>query len=125
MSEVKEKLLQLKTALRREADPTVMTALPEWTKVLTQVELILSNAIQEYEANNMEVRHYCSLWVRVAEAKGLPCTDLSGTIDSYVEIWTDNQKKGKTRTIWKDLNPCFLQEFYLYVTFSVGSIIHC
>ena len=93
MSEVREKLLLLKTSLRRENDPSILALLSEWAKVLSMLEKILADAIQSYESNTMEVRHYCSLSVRVAEAKQLPPADLGGTIDSYVELWVDNQKK--------------------------------
>jgi Ca2+-dependent lipid-binding protein len=52
-----------------------------------------------------------SLGVVVAEAKGLPAMDLGGTSDPFVEILVDNEKKARTRTIRKTLEPCWLEEF--------------
>jgi len=93
LTEVKERILAIKTAIRKENDPATLDSIDSWTATLAQLEKILTDAIQQYESTTMEVRHYCSISVSVSEAKQLPPTDLSGSTDSYVEVWVDNHKK--------------------------------
>jgi Ca2+-dependent lipid-binding protein len=51
----------------------------------------------------------------VAEAKELKAMDITGTSDPYVVVSIDGEKKSRTPTIFKELNPMWLQEYTVYV----------
>jgi hypothetical protein len=79
---------------------------------LKEVHNILQEGLNQFYAHRRVVfKLHRSLYVKVAEAKDLPAMDLRGTSDPYVEIFVDNEKKARTRTIRKTLEPCWLQEF--------------
>ena len=47
----------------------------------------------------------CTVEVEVSRADDLPQADLLGKSDPFVEIYCGGEKIGRTKTIWKTLNP--------------------
>lgn len=116
------KMLQIKQAMRSEStDPA--TLVKELNPSLRLADSTLTAALTNYESMHMDVETYFSLTVRIIEAKGLPATDLRAEgSDSYVELFVDGRKKARTRTIWKTKNPCWSQDFYVYVAPDASGI---
>eukprot|EP01130_Rhizamoeba_saxonica_P013801 TRINITY_DN5928_c0_g1_i2.p1 TRINITY_DN5928_c0_g1~~TRINITY_DN5928_c0_g1_i2.p1 ORF type:complete len:653 (-),score=108.44 TRINITY_DN5928_c0_g1_i2:45-2003(-) len=56
----------------------------------------------------------CKLYIKIASAKDLPAMDyMTSSSDPYVIILVDGEKKDRTRTIYKTLNPDWLEEFMI------------
>ncbi|KAK9240002.1 hypothetical protein V1525DRAFT_371436 [Lipomyces kononenkoae] len=60
--------------------------------------------------------------IEIVEAEGLRGCDSNGLSDPYVELFDQSQKRsiGRTRTIYKDLNPRWNESFEYSVTQSVN-----
>ena len=54
----------------------------------------------------------CTVEVEVSRADDLPQADLLGKSDPFVEIYCGGEKIGRTKTIWKTLNPKWDGEFF-------------
>ena len=54
----------------------------------------------------------CTVEVEVSRADDLPQADLLGKSDPFVEIYCGGAKIGRTKTIWKTLNPKWDGEFF-------------
>lgn len=122
MTKFRTKLLQIKQAMRSETTvpaTLVQTLLP----ALREANQKLTASLTQYEKANMEIEKYFSLTAKILEAKGLPATDLSAEgADAYVELFVDGRKKARTRTIWKTRNPCWSQDFYVFVPQDASSV---
>ncbi|KAK9485210.1 hypothetical protein V1527DRAFT_467381 [Lipomyces starkeyi] len=60
--------------------------------------------------------------IEIVEAEGLQPCDANGLSDPYVELFDQSQKRsiGRTRTIYKDLNPRWNESFEYSVTQAVN-----
>ncbi|KAK9326020.1 hypothetical protein V1517DRAFT_312453 [Lipomyces orientalis] len=60
--------------------------------------------------------------IEVVEAEGLQACDANGLSDPYVELFDQSQKRsiGRTRTVYKDLNPRWNESFEYSVTHAVN-----
>lgn len=54
----------------------------------------------------------CTVQVEISRADDLPQADLLGKSDPFVEIYCGGEKVGRTKTIWKTLNPKWTDEFF-------------
>ena len=65
--------------------------------------------LQMPSANNLP---RCTVEVEVSRADDLPQADLLGKSDPFVEIYCGGSKIGRTKTVWKTLNPKWDGEFF-------------
>ena len=67
--------------------------------------------------------HTGTVEVEVSRADDLPQVDLLGKSDPFVEIYCGGAKIGRTKTVWKTLNPKWDGEFFKLR--DVPGIVHC
>ena len=75
--------------------------------------------LQMPSANNLP---RCTVEVEVSRADDLPQADLLGKSDPFVEIYCGGSKIGRTKTVWKTLNPKWDGEFFKLR--NVPGIVH-
>ncbi|CAG8554094.1 17567_t:CDS:10 [Acaulospora morrowiae] len=66
------------------------------------------------------VENMGTLNVKVKSAENLPAADRSGTSDPYIQFLLNDEKIHKTKTVKKDLNPVFNEDFTITVHSRIG-----
>lgn len=66
---------------------------------------------EEFEEPSGNLRKQRSLYIKIAEAKDLKPMTLKGKTDAFVSIEVDDEVRIRTPTIYKELNPVWLQEY--------------
>eukprot|EP00029_Vermamoeba_vermiformis_P005745 TRINITY_DN2080_c0_g1_i1.p1 TRINITY_DN2080_c0_g1~~TRINITY_DN2080_c0_g1_i1.p1 ORF type:complete len:797 (+),score=175.95 TRINITY_DN2080_c0_g1_i1:124-2391(+) len=104
------------SVMQAQAPKQEIPVLQEWARKIRDILLILDDAINDFESRQgVDITRVCTIKVKVAEAKNLRAKDITGTSDPYCVVFIDEEKRARTQTITKSLNPAWLQEYELIV----------